>query len=55
MMEKGKENVAAKQAQQLGFDDIDRALAGALKPGENRVGSFEALMGWASNGMTKRQ
>lgn len=57
MTEKGKENTALKDAQTLGFDDIDQALMGLSAGGkkENAPGSFERLMGWAGNGMTKRQ
>lgn len=56
MIDKGKENTAAKAAQTLGFDDIDRALAGGgTAPKENKAGSYERLIGWATAGMTKRQ
>lgn len=56
---KGEENKMLTRAQTLGFDAIDRVLAGGEASGggvrENKPGSFERLMGWAKAGMTKRQ
>ena len=56
MMDKGKENKAMKEAQTLGYDDVERALLGVAPRGakENAPGSYEKLMGWAGNGMAKR-
>lgn len=56
MLDKGKENTAMKEAQTLGYDDIERALLGVAPrgPKENAPGSYERLMGWAGSGMTKR-
>ncbi len=59
MVKKGEENKALQHAQTLGYDAIDRVLAGGqAEEGvakENKPGSFERLMGWAQAGMTKRQ
>lgn len=56
MVEKGKENKALSEAQNIGYDAIDQALLGVESGGakENTNGSFERLMGWAGAGMTKR-
>ena len=57
MIDKGKPNDALKGSTKLGYDDMERALVGGTqvgRPKENKMGSFERLMGWGADGMTKR-